>query len=218
MAAETVQPGENRRRPAADADADERQTAEGLLSSVQVRVMCVSVDPVDDATTQVHVVLGPTGGPANGPGESMSLALVTSDAASVFVARLLDACKFVFPDFDPLPHMVAAEAARDLTRMLGDPRADASSVDLIREVKREVTEEWVELFERDRAAGKNFAESIFWRLSAETLPAGVDAADPRVVAALDVIREAMLDAAGRVAGDEGRSRPPLQMPGEPSVN
>lgn len=51
-----------------------------------------------------------------------------------------------------------------------------------------VTEEWVEFYEKQKKDPENL-KSIFWRLALHFLPEGVDPNDPRVLAALDRIRE-----------------------------
>jgi len=52
---------------------------------------------------------------------------------------------------------------------------------------KEITDDWLSVFEQHEDGG---LKSIFFRLALHTLPEGVDPSDPRVVAALEKIREA----------------------------
>lgn len=58
-------------------------------------------------------------------------------------------------------------------------------------VKQSVTADWLEVFDDDVKAGKELADSVFWRLALHTLPEGVNPEDPRVQAALAKIRESV---------------------------
>lgn len=53
----------------------------------------------------------------------------------------------------------------------------------------EITQEWLDCYEDAKA--KNDLRSIFFRLSLQVLPVGVDGDDPRVVAALADIKKAV---------------------------
>ena len=52
-----------------------------------------------------------------------------------------------------------------------------------------LTREWLDCFERSKAAGECLADSIFWRLALYELPLGVDRDEPCVQVALTEIRE-----------------------------
>jgi hypothetical protein len=53
----------------------------------------------------------------------------------------------------------------------------------------ELTDEWMEVYDNSVKSGEDFKKSIWWRLSVDTLPLGVDPEDPRVVAALQDIKK-----------------------------
>jgi len=50
-----------------------------------------------------------------------------------------------------------------------------------------LTDDWIECFDEAKANGN--LSSIFFRLALHTLPEGVDGDDPRVVSAINEIRE-----------------------------
>lgn len=56
-----------------------------------------------------------------------------------------------------------------------------------------LTDEWIECFNNDRSEGKRLADSIFWRLAVHTLPEGVDAADQRVIDAIQEIKKSIAE-------------------------
>lgn len=55
-----------------------------------------------------------------------------------------------------------------------------------------LTDEWLEVFDDDVKAGKELADSVFWRLALHTLPEGVNPEDHRVKSALAAIRESVI--------------------------
>lgn len=62
------------------------------------------------------------------------------------------------------------------------------AMDIYDEMVQSVTQDWLEFFESERRAGRDFATSFYWRLSRSCLPEGVNANDPRVKDALEVIK------------------------------
>lgn len=48
------------------------------------------------------------------------------------------------------------------------------------DITESVTAEWLEVFDADVAAGNRLADSVFWRLSLDCLPEGVDPTNQRV--------------------------------------
>jgi len=51
-----------------------------------------------------------------------------------------------------------------------------------------LTDEWIEVYDKAVAKGEDFKESIWWRLSVDVLPLGIDPEDSRVVAAIKDIK------------------------------
>lgn len=54
-----------------------------------------------------------------------------------------------------------------------------------------LTDQWMEVFNEDKAAGTDFAESFWYRLAVKCLPLGVDDRRPDVARALREIRTAI---------------------------
>jgi len=51
-----------------------------------------------------------------------------------------------------------------------------------------LTDEWLEVYDNSVKNGEDFKKSIWWRLSVDVLPLGIDTEDPRIIAAIQDIK------------------------------